>query len=211
VPDAAAGGARRRGLLVDWGGVLTSNLFHSFTAHFETLGIPADNVRELFRSRPAAREALVALETGRMDESEFEVRLAAALELEDHAGLVDGLMAGAVPDVAMVRAVERARAAGLRTGLISNSWGTHRYGDDTLARLFDITVISGLEGTRKPDPRMYELALERIGLAGPECVFVDDLEFNLGPAEQLGMATVLHHDAAETVPELERLLGIPLG
>jgi epoxide hydrolase-like predicted phosphatase len=107
----------------------------------------------------------------------------------------------------MIAAVRAARQAGVRTGLISNSWGTRRYPRDLLAELFDGIVISGEEGTRKPDPRMYELGAERIGLPAQACVYVDDLPFNLEPAEQLGMATVHHTDAGTTVAELERLLG----
>jgi len=63
---------------------------------------------------------------------------------------------------------------------------------------------------RKPDPRIYPLAAERMGLEPAEIVFVDDLGFNLKPAKQLGMATVLHSTAAATIPQLEELLGVPL-
>jgi putative hydrolase of the HAD superfamily len=71
-------------------------------------------------------------------------------------------------------------------------------------------VISGEEGMRKPAVRMYELGAERAGASAEQCVYVDDLPFNLTPAEELGMATVHHTSAETTIPELERLLGIPL-
>ncbi len=125
-------------------------------------------------------------------------------------GLIDGLFAGVQPDVAMVEAVRRARAGGVRTALVSNSWGVHRYPHDLFDELFDGVVISGIEGTRKPARRMYELGAERAGAAPEDCVFVDDLPFNLTPAEQLGMATVHHTSAEQTIPELERLLGLAL-
>ena len=158
---------------------------------------------------PAARELLVALETGALSELDFERKFAALLEVEPD-GLIDGLFAGVQPDVAMVDAVRRAHAAGIRTALVSNSWGVHRYPHDMFEELFDGVVISGEEGIRKPALRMYELGAERAGIAAEQCVYVDDLPFNLTPAEQLGMATV-HHTAAETtIPELERLLGVPL-
>jgi epoxide hydrolase-like predicted phosphatase len=76
--------------------------------------------------------------------------------------------------------------------------------------LFDGVVISGEEGIRKPAVRMYELGAERAGVAAEECVFVDDLPFNLTPAEELGMATIHHTSAQTTIPELERLLGVQL-
>jgi HAD superfamily hydrolase (TIGR01509 family) len=63
---------------------------------------------------------------------------------------------------------------------------------------------------RKPDPAIYALAAERLGLPPEAIVYVDDLPGNLKPARALGMATVVHRDAAETLPELEALLGITL-
>jgi HAD superfamily hydrolase (TIGR01509 family) len=94
--------------------------------------------------------------------------------------------------------------------LISNSWGVHRYPREQFAELFDGIVISGEEGMRKPSQRMYELGAERAGAHAHECVYVDDLPFNLAPAESLGMATIHHTDSAITIPELERLLGVSL-
>ena len=64
---------------------------------------------------------------------------------------------------------------------------------------------------RKPDPRIYELGAERIGLAPADCVFVDDLKGNLKPARAMGMATVHHVSAEATIPQLEDLLGVTLG
>ena len=110
----------------------------------------------------------------------------------------------------MVDAVRRAHAAGIRTALVSNSWGVHRYPHDMFEELFDGVVISGEEGIRKPARRMYELGAQRAGAQPQECVFVDDLIFNLTPAEELGMATVHHTSAESTIPELERLLGLAL-
>ena len=106
----------------------------------------------------------------------------------------------------MVDGVRALRERGVRTGLVSNSWGTRRYPRDLLAELFDGVVISGEEGFRKPDPRMYELGAERIGAAPAACVFVDDLAFNLEPARELGMAVVHHTAAAATLAELDELL-----
>jgi epoxide hydrolase-like predicted phosphatase len=110
----------------------------------------------------------------------------------------------------MVAAVLRARQSGIRTGLISNSWGTRRYDRAQLAELFDGVVISGEVGIRKPAPEIYAMGAEEVGLAPDACVFVDDLRFNLEPAAELGMATVHHTAAPETISELERLLGVLL-
>jgi putative hydrolase of the HAD superfamily len=204
-----ASGALRSGLLIDWGGVLTSNLFHSFREFCERMDIDPQTLRDRFSSDPSFRELLIELEKGELEEGEFEQQLAPLLGVEPD-GLIDGLFAGVQPDVAMVEAVRRARAGGVRTALVSNSWGVHRYPHDLFDELFDGVVISGEEGTRKPARRMYELGAERAGAAPEDCVFVDDLSFNLTPAEQLGMATVHHTSAEQTIPELERLLGLAL-
>ena len=208
-PDAAEG-ELRSALLIDWGGVLTTNLFESFHAHCVQADIDPKTMLGRFRSDPAARELLIALETGVLDEVGFEQQFAALIGVEPD-GLIDGLFAGVQPDEAMVQAVRAARRAGVRTALVSNSWGAHRYPRELFSELFDGVVISGEEGMRKPTPRMYELGAERAGVPAQLCVFVDDLPFNLTPAEELGMATVHHTSADSTIAELERLLGVPLG
>jgi putative hydrolase of the HAD superfamily len=199
----------RSGLLIDWGGVLTSNLFVSFHDYCVQAEIDPQTLRERFKADPAFRELLIALEKGELDEPTFELRFAALLQVEPE-GLIDGLFAGVTPDTAMVEAVKRARAAGVKTALVSNSWGTHRYPHELFAEMFDGVVISGEEGIRKPSRRMYELGAERAGAQATACVYVDDLPFNLTPAQELGMATVHHTGAETTIPELERLLGIEL-
>lgn len=199
----------RSALLIDWGGVLTTNLFVSFHAFCVAAEIDPQKLMGRFKSDPEARELLVALEKGELDEREFELKFATLLEVEPD-GLVDGLFAGVQPDEEMVNAVRLAHAAGRRTALVSNSWGVHRYPHDLFDELFDGVVISAQEGIRKPSRRMYELGAERAGVAPEACVYVDDLPFNLAPAEELGMATVHHTSAETTIPELERLLGLPL-
>jgi epoxide hydrolase-like predicted phosphatase len=202
-------GTRYLGLLVDWGGVLTTSLFDSFGAFCEAERLDPKTVATAFRKDPAARELLIGLETGALDEDEFEPQLAALLGVAP-ASLIDRLFAGAGPEEAMVQAVLAARLNGIRTGLISNSWGTRRYDRELLARMFDGIVISGEEGMRKPAPAMYSLGAERIGVAPDRCVYVDDLAFNLEPANELGMTTVHHVTAEQTVTALEDLLGVPL-
>lgn len=207
--DAAGQVRSRTGLLTDWGGVLTSNLFTSFNDYCVRSEIEPDTVLGRFRKDPAARDLLIALETGKLDETAFEVQFAALLGVPPE-GLIEGLFAGVEPDEAMLTAVRMAHYAGVRTGVITNSWGVHRYPHELFAELFDGVVISAEEGIRKPAPRMYELGAERAGVAPADCVYVDDLPFNLPPAQELGMAVVHHTSADSTIPQLERLLGVPL-
>src|ERR1700722_10830064 len=122
------------GLLVDYGGVLTTSLFASFGAFCESEGLDPQALAQAFRKDPEARELLIGLETGMIEEEEFEPQLAAILGVPP-AGLIDRLVAGSGPEPAMVAAVLAARQAGVRTGLISNSRGTRRYDRGQLPRL----------------------------------------------------------------------------
>jgi epoxide hydrolase-like predicted phosphatase len=198
--------SERSAVLFDWGGVMTASLFDSFSAFCAAVGLDPDTVADLFRHDHDARDLLIDFECGRMEELDFEPRLASAMGVAAHDGLIDRLFAGATVDEAMVAGVRALRSRGLSIGLVSNSWGSRRYPRALLDELFDGIVISGEEGFRKPDPRMYELGAERVGAEPAACVFVDDLAFNLDPARELGMA-VVHHTAAETtLAELDRLV-----
>ena len=201
-----------RALLVDWGGVLTSDVFAGFKIFCEQEGIDPMRVRDLFAADPRGREALVELEIGEIDERQFEVRLAALLELDEARvpGLVDRVFGSIVAEEAIFEALRIARANGIRTGLLSNSWGIERYPHDLLPELFDAVVISGQEGVRKPDQAIYEVAIERLGVPASEIVFVDDLPGNLKPARELGMTTVHHTSAADTLDQLEQHFALPL-
>ncbi len=198
-----------KGLLIDWGGVLTTNLFASFHAYCVRAGIEPAKLVGRFKSDPEARELLIELETGKLPEDEFERRFAVLLDVAPE-GLIDGLFSGVHADELVVDAVRRAHRGGIRTALVSNSWGVHRYPRSMFGELFDGVVISAEEGIRKPSKRMYELGAERAGVPPQECVYVDDLPFNLTPARELGMEVIHHTDSEQTVAELERLLGMPL-
>jgi putative hydrolase of the HAD superfamily len=207
--DRDPGSTPYRGLLVDWGGVLTTDVFATFRSFCELEGLEPETVGRRFREDRTCRELLIGLETGAIPEAQFEPQFAAQLGVPAE-NLIDRMFAGGAPDEEMLAAVARARSGGIRTGLISNSWGTRRYDREQLAELFDGVVISGEIGIRKPAPEIYQLGAERIGLDPAACVFVDDLPFNLKPAAELGMATVHHTSSEQTIPELEQLLGVGL-
>jgi epoxide hydrolase-like predicted phosphatase len=199
-----------KGLLLDFGGVLTTNVFDSFREFCVAEGLDPDAVRTLFRSEPRALELVRGLETGALSEDDFGDRFGELLGIEDRAGLVDRMFGGIREDERMTGAVRQARAAGIRTGLVSNSMGAGRYDRSTFPELFDGVVISGDVGLHKPQPEIFLLGAERTGVAPEECVFVDDLRENCEGAEAVGMTAVLHRGADTTLPELERLLGLEL-
>jgi putative hydrolase of the HAD superfamily len=198
------------GLLVDFGGVMTTNVWDSFSAFCRVEGLEPDKVRGLFREDPHALKLLRRLETGKLSEEEFAEQFGPLLGIEEHDGLVDRLFAGMEPDEAMIGAIRRARSEGIRTGMISNSWGRGRYDRDSFAELFDGVVISGEVGLHKPQPEIFELGAERIGLEPGDCVFVDDLRENCDGAQAVGMTPVLHRETEHTLERLEELLGVEL-
>ena len=200
-----------RGLLVDFGGVLTTNVFQSFREFCAKEGLAPDTVKEMFRARGEGLELLRRLERGELTVEEFEPPFAAELGIPDRSdGLVDRLFAGVGPDERMAEGVRRARAAGVRTGLISNSWGQTTYDQELIEELFDVAVISGDVGVNKPEPEIFRIGAEQLGVPPEECVFVDDLRENCEGAEAVGMTAILHRGADSTLPELERLLGVPV-
>lgn len=201
-----------RGLLLDFGGVLTTSLLEAIRRFCVECGLEPNALLDLFRDDPAGRRLLADVECGVISQPEFEKGIGELLGVE-HEGLVERLLSSAEPEPAILAAAERARAAGIRTGVLSNSWGLRPfdpYADWSLAERFDAVVISEHTGTRKPDPAIYTLAAERLGLPCKACVFVDDLPHNLEPARALGMAVIHKTSADQLLTDLENLLRIPL-
>jgi putative hydrolase of the HAD superfamily len=201
-----------RGLLVDFGGVLTTNVFDSFRAFGEAEGLDPQTVKRAFREDPEALGLLRELERGDIAVEEFEPRFGERIGVTETDGLVGRLFGGVGPDERMLEAVRRAGAAGVHCGLISNSWGTGLdYDQSMLEELFHGIVISGDVGMHKPEPEIFLLGARRIDVPATECVFVDDLRENCAGAEAVGMTAVLHRGADSTLPRLEELFGLELG
>jgi epoxide hydrolase-like predicted phosphatase len=186
-------------LLIDWGGVLTTSMMGSFDAFSAREGLAEHAVRQAFKDHP---EALIELECGRIDIPTFETRFAAILQVPAD-DLARRLTAELRPDDAMREAVREFHDSGIKTALVSNSW---RREDYDVLDLFDVVVLSGELGIRKPDPEIYAVAVERLEVAADRCVFVDDLGGNLKPAKALGMTTIRHDETSATIAQLKRLL-----
>ncbi len=164
-----------RGLLVDYGGVLTNPLPEFMADWVKADGIDPDRFAELMRrwlGPDSDRNPVHDLETGRIGAPEFERLLAAELieqtpaqpgAADRAAGMLTRMFSGMRVEAGMLDVVRTARSAGVRTGLLSNSWGLD-YERDGWDTLFDAVVISGEVGLRKPDPAIYALAAQRLGL-----------------------------------------------
>lgn len=209
-----------KGVLIDWGGVLTTGMAESLAHWLEADRIDAAHyrgvMRELVRHAYEGTEENVihALERGEIDAAAFEVELAARLKTLDGvppvaAGMLGRMFAGFARVDAMYDMLRDVRGSGVRTCLLSNSWAND-YPRDDWDEIFDAVVISGEIGMRKPEPRIFAHALEKVGLQGEECVFIDDIEANILAARGLGIAGIHHRDADTTIAELESLLRLSL-
>jgi epoxide hydrolase-like predicted phosphatase len=209
--------ARPRGLLIDWGGVLTQPPGNTVEAWANDEGIDYGHYQQLIASwldPPPARQPspVQALERGEMEVPEFERLLARRLRRIDRrsvqsGGLLTRMFSYFVLVPEMVAMVAQLKATGVRTGLLSNSWGNTypRAGWDDL---FDVVVISGEVGMRKPEREIFVYAAEQLAVPLTECVFVDDLSPNVEAAQPLGITAILHRSYADTRNELQRLFGL---
>lgn len=205
-----------RGLVVDFGGVLTSSLVEAMAAFSDSIGIELHELAQVALGAYAGVEddLVLGFETGRIGETEFSEAFAQRLSrLAGRPVEADGLVARIFDvdlDEDMLSAVAEARNAGLETGLLSNSWGLAIYPMERLRPLFDAMVLSSEVGMRKPDPEIFRLVLHRLALDAGECIFVDDHPGHVEVARQEGFTAILHHSAASSIAELERLLGLSL-
>ena len=198
------------GLLLDFGGVVTTDFFAALGAHCERLGLPHDSFRNLVTADQQGRDLYHQVERGELSQPAFEQKIAQLLGVQP-TGLIQGLLADLRPEPLIAEAVARTRTAGIRVGVITNSWGTapyDPYGAYQLDQQFDAVVISSQVGLRKPEPAIYRRAADELAVPLGRIVFVDDITANLQPAHELGMAVIHHVDPARTVRELERLLGL---
>ncbi|MFX4285761.1 HAD family hydrolase [Janibacter sp. G349] len=212
--DAAAGEtACAAALLIDFGGVLTVPLRAAFGALSTDIGLDPDAGLRLLATHEGARTALGEHEVGRLDDEGFEDAFAAALtEAGGHPeprGLLARLAEHMDLDEPMIDLVREVRAAGVPVALVSNSLGRDCYARVDLDELFDVTVISGQVGVRKPSRQIYRIACERLGVDPGQCVLVDDLEHNLVGAARLDIRGIHHRTADETIPRVRAALGLP--
>jgi putative hydrolase of the HAD superfamily len=200
-------------MISDFGGVLTSPLHEGFLAYQEESGV---SLEALGRAMALATERhgdhpLFALERGEISEVEFRARIEPHLEDGfDLRRLRTLYFERLEPNPVMIDFVRDVRASGVRTALLTNNareWEPlWRSKLPEIDDLFEVVVDSAFVGMRKPEPAIYELTLERLGVRGDECVFVDDLEVNCETARALGMLAVRFERPEQAIPELRSAL-----
>ena len=204
-----------RALISDFGGVLTTPLAAGFLAYQEEAKI---SLEDLGHAMQAATDAygehpLYALERGEITEREFARRLGEQLhDGFDLQRLRELYFERLEPNPPMIEFVGEQRRRGLRTALLTNNvreWEPlWRAKLPELDEIFEVVVDSAFVGMRKPEPRIYELTLDRLGggLRAEDCLFLDDIEVNCEAARALGMTAVHFEHADQAIPALESAL-----
>jgi putative hydrolase of the HAD superfamily len=220
-PKPAAVKPQVRGVIVDWGGVVTNPILDTVNAWISAEQIDRDSYTAVMRAWIAgaygdgADNPIHALERGECTNEEFERRLAEQLTHVDGRpvradGLLARMFAAAALQTAMLDLIRSLRQAGLRTALLSNSWGNDDYPRHLFPDLFDVVVISAEVGMRKPEERIFRHTAALLGLEPQECVFIDDVAANVAAAEAVGLVSLHHREPAATAAWLTELLGLPL-
>ncbi len=206
-------------VLWDFGGVILSSPFEAFNDYEVAAGLPKDLVRTINATNPNTN-AWAMLERSEVDHGEFCALFnaeALALGHQVDADKVMRMLHGSVrPE--MVAALDRVKAAGFATALLTNNFVSNATKIDpkrdaeirAIIARFDAVVESSVVGVRKPDPAFYERACELLDVKPSACVFLDDLGVNLKPAAAMGMRTIKVLNAAQALDDLEAIIGIAL-
>ena len=202
----------------DFGGVLTTSPFEAFARYERERGLPADIIRRT-NTENHLENAWAKFERAEVDIEAFDVLFAAeskALGAEVRGRDVIPLLSGDLrPE--MVEALRRVKAR-FKTGCITNNLPNNAIGSASgrslyvaeVMVLFDHVIESAKIGLRKPDPRIYAMMTETLGVDPEACVYLDDLGVNLKPARAMGMTTIKVTSAAQAIAELEAATGLAL-
>ena len=204
-----------KAVVSDFGGVITNPLIEGFTRAHAELGIPVEDLGTAMRlaAERDAEPPLWTLERGQITEPRLHRGLEELLgEVTGQPVDLDGygrrLMDALEPNTPLLDYYRRLRDEhGLRLAVLTNNvreWQPIWRRRFKIDELFELVVDSGFEGTRKPEPEIYALTLERLGLPGEECAFLDDVEVNVTAAREAGMHGIHFRDTAQAVAELER-------
>ncbi|MFF4924906.1 HAD family hydrolase [Kitasatospora sp. NPDC001261] len=203
--------ATRFGAVVfDFFGVLTFNMVEVIQAFEDREKIVRGTFLRGWAS-PEGQELFRRLELGQITQEEWNSRFGGLIGVEP-AGLMARYLHDAFPAYPVLRVARQARAAGIRTAVLSNSLGRQPfdpYSGFDLAGTFDAVVLSADVGVRKPDPAIFRIVLDRLGVGADECLFVDDSESNLEAAAGLGFTPLLGLDEDVVARRLRELLHLP--
>ncbi|MBN9043766.1 MAG: HAD family hydrolase [Rhizobiales bacterium 62-47] len=205
-------------VIFDFGGVITTSPFEAFARYEAERGLPADIIRRT-NAQNHLENAWAKFERAEIDLDAFDgqfaaesLALGAAVRGRDVLPLLSGDLR---PE--MVAALQRIKAR-FKTGCITNNLPNNAIGSASgrtlyvaeVMTLFDHVIESAKIGLRKPDPRIYRMMVERLGVDPQQCVYLDDLGVNLKPARDMGMTTIKVVSGEQAIADLERATGLSL-
>lgn len=202
----------RTGLILDFGGVLTTPLLPAVLAFEQREGLPQGACLTALYKHPEGVRITSDLERGAVSQTEWNQFAGKMLGVPAD-NLMGRIFGDLRPEPQLINAAAAARRAGIKVGILSNSVGLHPwdlYDGYELEQLYDTVVISEKHLLRKPDPELFEITLKLMDLPAESCIFVDDTAAYVQAAEQLGLVGVHNQDPARTVATLSELLGVDL-
>ena len=212
--------AEIKAIVCDFGGVLTTPLLAAFAAVQDDVGVTAENLGMAMREGLAEDEELplFRLERGEISEDEFLDRLEDGLEaILDHRPHLRNFrhtfFDALDPNEQMIALMRELKAEGLKMAMLTNNvreweplWRSMLPVDEIFAEIVDSAFV----GCRKPEARIYELTLERIGMPAEACLFIDDLHTNIEAARAAGMNAVHFRNNEQAIAEIRAALGQPV-
>ncbi len=203
-------------IISDFGGVLTTPLVESFMAVQDRTGVETAALGRAMGKIAAdeGKHPLFELECGRITEAAFLERLAGALEHElghrpELQRFGELYFEALHPNPPMIDLMRELRGEGYRMAMLTNNvreWEPRWRSMLPVEEIFELVVDSAFVDCRKPDPRIFEITLERLGVSAGECLFIDDIEVNCEGARALGIRAVHFRDAEQAIPEIRRAL-----
>lgn len=205
-------------VIFDFGGVITSSPFEAFNRLEAERGLPKDFIRGI-NARDPHTNAWARFERSEISAAQFDDAFNAEARAAGHplrgADVIACLYGSVRPE--MLEALRRI-AARMKTGCITNNVATDRPEQigrtnavEDAMRLFHHVIESSKVGIRKPDPRIYTMMTDALGVSPENCVYLDDLGINLKPAKELGMTTIKVQSGPQALSELQPFLDFPLG
>lgn len=209
-------------VIFDFGGVITASPFEAFNRLEAERGLPRDFIRSVNATNPDSN-AWALFERAEIDAAAFDAKFAAEAEALGHpldGASVLAVLSGSIRP-AMVTALDRLAEAGYRLACITNNVpaghgaGIARSGDkrdayEQVFARFEHVIESSKAGLRKPDPRIYLMMCEKLGLEPAQCIYLDDLGINCKPAAQLGMHAIKVTSGEQALSDLSAVLGLAL-
>jgi putative hydrolase of the HAD superfamily len=202
-------GRRFAGLILDFAGVLTTNMVEVIDLFEARERVPPGRFLRAWADHQG-QELYRRLELGEISQPDWNAGFGALAGISPD-NLMGRVLQDLMPAYDVLKVAREARAAGVRTAVLSNSLGREPhdpYAAYDLGTNFDVAVFSDEHGIRKPDPAIFTLTLDRLGVSAESCVFADDTEENLVPAHLMGMTVIHSLDEEETASRLRQLFGL---